>query len=71
MATAKTTNKAKTTKATTKNVTVVENAGDVEKKTEVVNENLEVKNDVTEFVETVNPETQKVERKVNWIHRHI
>lgn len=78
MATSKSTNKAKATttkaKATTKTVdNVVLDAGDVEKKTEVFNENLAVANDVTEEekVEVVDPVTHNVVRKPSWIHRHI
>lgn len=73
MATSKSNNKAKTvTKSVAKTVdNVVLDAGDVEKKTEVINENLEVKTDATNFVEVVNPETHEVVKRVDWIHRHI
>ncbi len=79
MATAKATNKAKTitTKAKSTAPKTVDNvvldAGDVEKKTEVFNDNLAVNTDVTEAekVDVVNPVTHTVVRKPNWIHRHI
>lgn len=62
-------------KTSTKKVTTKENVGDMNLINDKVNEQLDVINDATEFVEAPtkveNHEVVESVVKVDWIHRHI